>query len=292
MGKLVRCISTDGTLTVMAADTTDIVQKAADIHQTSAVTSAALGRLLTAASLMGSALKGKDDSITLKINGGGPAGTVLAVSDSSGNVRGYIQQSVVELPLNKKGKLDVAGAVGTSGYVTVIKDLGLKEPYVGQTPIVSGEIAEDITAYFANSEQTPSVVALGVLVNPDLSIKAAGGFIIQLLPTAMEDTIEKVEKSIESIEPVTTLLSRGMTPRELCSHVLSEFEIEELDSSEPQYKCTCSRKRVEAALISTGKAELADMAKQEKTEVGCQFCNKKYIFTPADLEELIKRATK
>lgn len=290
MGKLVRCISVDGTLTIMAVDTTDIVNKAADIHQTSAVTSAALGRLLSAASLMGSALKGKDHSITLKINGGGPSGTVIAVSDSSGNVRGYVQQSVVELPLNKKGKLDVAGAVGTNGFVTVIKDLGMKEPYVGQTPIVTGEIAEDITAYFANSEQTPSVVALGVLVNPDLSIKAAGGFIIQLLPTAMEDTIEKVEKSIEGIEPITTLIAKGMTPEEICRHVLSEFEIDILDTAEPQYKCYCSKERVEAALISTGKEGLEEMAQDEKTEVCCQFCDKKYVFTPSDIRALMKRA--
>lgn len=292
MGKLVRCISVDGTLTIMAVDTTDIVNKAADIHQTSAVTSAALGRLLSAASLMGSALKGKDHSITLKINGGGPAGSVIAVSDSSGNVRGYVQQNVVELPLNKKGKLDVAGAVGTNGFVTVIKDLGMKEPYVGQTPIVTGEIAEDITAYFANSEQTPSVVALGVLVNPDLSIKAAGGFIIQLLPTAMDDTIEKVEKSIEGIEPITTLIANGMTPEEICRHVLSEFEIDILDTAEPEYKCYCSKERVEAALISTGKDGLEEMAQDEKTEVCCQFCDKKYVFSPSDIRALIKRAEK
>lgn len=276
----------------MAADTTDIVNEAANIHQTSAVVSAALGRLLTATSLMGSALKGKDNSVTVKINGGGPVGTVLAVSDFQGNVRGYVQQNVVEIPLNKKGKLDVSGAVGTDGFVTVIKDLGLKEPYIGQTPIITGEIAEDITAYFATSEQTPSVVALGVLVNPDLSIKAAGGFIIQLLPTAMEDTIEKVERCIKSVEPVTKLIERGMTPEEICHYVLPEFEIEELDSANPVYKCYCSRSKVESALISTGLAELNDMATQEKTEVGCQFCNANYVFTPDDIKRLIKRATK
>lgn len=291
MGKLIRCISTDGTLTVMAADTTDIVNEAVKIHKTSAVISAALGRLLTAASLMGSALKGKDDSITVKINGGGPAGTVLAVSDSSGNPRGYVQNSVVEIPLNEKGKLDVKGAVGTDGFLTVIKDLGLKEPYVGQIPIVSGEIAEDITQYYATSEQVPSVVALGVLVNPDLTIKAAGGFIIQLLPTAMDDTIEKVEKSIQNIESVTQMIEKGMTPEEICHHVLSEFEIEELDSANPVYKCSCSKQRVEAALISTGREALEEMAQDEKTEVGCQFCNKKYVFTPKDIRELLKRST-
>lgn len=290
MGKLVRCVSTDGTLTVMAVDSTDIVNSAAEIHQTSAVTSAALGRLLSAASLIGSTLKGKNDSVTLKINGGGPAGTALAVSDSQGNVRGYVQQNVVEIPLNEKGKLDVAGAIGTDGYVTVIKDLGLKEPYVGQTPIVTGEIAEDIASYFAVSEQIASVVALGALVNPDLTIKAAGGFIIQLLPSAMEDTIKKVEKSIKNIEPVTTLISKGMTPKEICRHALSEFEIEELDSSNPIYKCYCSRERVEAALISTGRQGLEEMAMDEKTEVCCQFCDKKYVFTPKNIKELMKKA--
>lgn len=271
----------------MAVDSTDIVKEAERIHKTSAVTSAALGRLLTAASLMGSALKGKDDSLTLKINGKGPCGTVMAVSDSMGNVRGCVQNGIVEIPLNKKGKLDVAGAVGKDGYITVIKDLGLKEPYIGQTPIVSGEIAEDITSYFAVSEQTPTVCALGVLVNPDLTIKAAGGFIIQLLPTAMDDTIEKVERSIQGIEPVTTLIAGGMTPEEICRHALSEFELDVLDSAKPVYKCNCSRERVEAALISTGREELLSMAEDEKTEVCCRFCDKKYVFTPSDIKKLI-----
>jgi len=292
MGNLVRCISVDGTLTVMAVNSTDIVSEAERIHKTSAVTSAALGRLLTAASLMGSALKGKDDSLTLKINGKGPAGTVMAVSDSMGNVRGCVQNPIVEIPLNKKGKLDVAGAVGTDGYVTVIKDLGLKEPYIGQTPIVTGEIAEDITSYFAVSEQTPTVCALGVLVNPDLSIKAAGGFIIQLLPTAMDDTIEKVERSIQNIEPVTTLITKGMSPEEICRHALSEFELEVLDTASPVYKCNCSRSRVESALISTGRDELLSMAEDEKTEVCCRFCDKKYVFTSNDIKSLLKKASK
>lgn len=290
MGKLVRCISTDGTLTAMAVNSTDIVSEAERIHKTSAVTSAALGRLLTAASLMGSALKGRDDSLTLKINGKGPAGTVMAVSDSKGNVRGCVQTAVVEIPLNKKGKLDVAGAVGKDGYVTVIKDLGLKEPYIGQTPIVTGEIAEDLTSYFATSEQTPTVCALGVLVNPDLSIKAAGGLIIQLLPTAMDDTIEKVERSIQNLEPITALIAKGMTPEEICRHALSEFELEVLDCASPVYKCNCSKQRVESALISTGREELLSMAQDEKTEVCCRFCDKKYVFTSDDIKALLKKA--
>ncbi len=292
MGKSVRCISRDGTLTAMAVNSTDIVNRAVEIHETSAVCSAALGRLITAASLMGSALKGKDDSITLRLNGGGPAGSVIAVSDSEGNVRGYVGQSVVEIPLNNKGKLDVAGAVGKDGFLTVIKDLGMKEPYVGRTPIVSGEIAEDITAYYSISEQTPTVCALGVLVNPDLTVRAAGGLIIQLLPTAMDDTIDLVEKSIEGLEPISTLIDRGMTPEEICRHALKYFDLEVLDDAEPTYKCYCSKKRVESALISTGKEELLSMAEDEKTEVSCQFCDKKYVFSPEDIMNLVKKATK
>ena len=290
MGKLVRCISSDGTLTVMAADTTDIVNTAQEIHKTSAVVSAALGRLLTAACLMGSALKGKDDSVTLRINGGGPAGTVLAVSDSSGNVRGYAVNPVVEIPLNDKGKLDVAGAVGTDGALTVIKDLGLKDPYVGQIPIASGEIAEDITSYFAVSEQIPTVCALGVLVNPDLTIRRAGGFIIQLLPTADDSVIDLVEKCIEGIEPVTKMLDSKMTPEEICRHVLADFELEVLDEAQPEYRCNCSRDRVSKALISMGREELSDIMKDERTEVCCQFCEKKYVFTPADIAKLIEQS--
>ncbi|MBR6313515.1 MAG: Hsp33 family molecular chaperone HslO [Clostridia bacterium] len=292
MATSVRCISVDGTLTVTAIDGTDIVNRAAEIHKTSAVTSAALGRLLCAASLMGSALKGKDDSLTLRINGGGPAGTVMAVSDSEGNVRGYVQQPVVELPLNKLGKLDVAGAVGKNGFVTVIKDLGLKDPYVGQTPIVSGEIAEDLTAYFASSEQIPTVCALGVLVNPDLTIKAAGGFLIQLLPTAQDDTIDKVERSIEGLPSVTTLLTQGLTPEEICRRALRLFDLEVLDTASPAYRCRCSREKVEAALISTGKEELLEMAQQQTTEVQCQFCDKVYRFSADEIRALVRHASK
>ncbi len=288
MDKLVRMISKDGTLTVMAVDSTQMVNRAAYIHMTSAVTSAALGRLLTAASLMGSVLKGKDDNITLRINGGGPAGSVIAVSDSDGNVRGYVANPVVEIPLNNKGKLDVAGAVGTDGTLTVMKDLGMKEPYIGQIPIATGEIAEDVTSYFAVSEQIPTVCALGVLVDTDLSIKHAGGFIIQLLPTALDDTIDKVEECIKDIEPVTKMLEKGMTPEEICRHVLSCFDLEYLDDSEPEYKCNCSRQRVERALLSMGVAELEEMAKEDKHKISCHFCNKKYTFKSEDIKKLIR----
>lgn len=290
MNKLVRCISKDGALVVMAADTTDMVERSQQIHKTSAVTSAALGRLLTASSLMGSMLKGDNESVTLRVNGGGPAGTVMAVSDSSGNARGYVQNPVVEIPLNSKGKLDVAGAVGIDGSLTVIKDLCLKEPYVGQIPLVSGEIAEDITSYYAISEQIPSVCALGVLVNPDLSIKAAGGFIIQLLPTATDETIDAVERSIKDIPSVTAMLCDGLSPEDICRRVLGEFELDVLDASMPEYKCNCFRERVEAALISTGAQSLEELSKEENTEVCCQFCDKKYDFSGEDIKRLLKSA--
>lgn len=288
MGKLVRMISADGTLTAMAVDTTDIVSEMERIHKTSAVTSAALGRLLTAASLMGAVLKGRDDSVTLRLNGGGPAGVVIAVSDSEGNVRGYVENPIVEIPLNIKGKLDVSGAVGKDGTLTVMKDLGLKEPYIGQVPIVSGEIAEDITSYYAVSEQTPTVCALGVLVNPDLTIKAAGGFIIQLLPTAAEDTITLVEECIRDIPSVTQMLTSGLDPEQICRKVLKKFELEYLDGSEPKYRCSCSRQRVEKALISTGKEALEEMAEDNGTEVCCHFCDKKYRFSSEEIRKLAR----
>lgn len=290
MSELVRMISSDGTLTVIAAETTDIVKRMKRIHQTSPVTSVALGRLITAASMMGAVLKGKDDSITLRINGGGPAGSLIAVSDSLGNVRGYVSNPVVEDMLNDKGRLDVAGAVGKEGTLTVMKDLGMKEPYIGQIPLVSGEIAEDITSYFAISEQLPSVCALGVALKPSKAINVAGGFIIQLLPTAMDDTIDKVEECLKGIEPITQMLSNGMTAEEICRHVLKGFELEILDTSNPEYKCNCSKERTEKALLTLGKEELLDMANDPQTEVSCHFCDKKYVFTPSEIKKMADKA--
>lgn len=288
MAHSVRCISKDGTLFVMAADTTDIVETARRLHHTSKVCSAALGRLLTGCSFMGQLLKGNDDTVTLRVKGGGEAGVVVAVADSDGNVKGYIENPNVELPLNSKGKLDVGGAVGKDGYITVMRDLGLKESYIGQTPLVSGEIAEDITAYYAMSEQTPTVCALGVLVNPDLTIAVAGGFMVQLLPTADSEAIDRVEKCIQDIPAVTTMLAEGLTPLDICRKVLSEFELEQLDESFPEYRCDCSRDRVARALVTLGKEELLSMAQDEFTEVNCHFCNKKYKFTPAEIKALAK----
>lgn len=288
MSEIVRMISADGTLTVIAAETTDIVKRMKRIHQTSPVNSVALGRLITAASMMGAVLKGQDDSITLRLNGGGPSGSLIAVSDSQGNVRGYVSNPVVEDMFNDKGRLDVAGAVGKDGTLTVMKDLGMKEPYIGQIPILSGEIAEDITSYFAISEQLPSVCALGVALKPSSAINVAGGFIIQLLPTAMDDTIDKVEECIKGLEPITQMLSSGMTVEEICRHVLSKFELEVLDTSTPEYKCNCSKERVSKALLTLGKDELLDMANDPVTEVSCHFCEKKYKFTSDEIKELAK----
>lgn len=288
MGKIVRYITEDGSAFVIAADTTDMISEMEKIHKTSAVNTAALGRLITASSMMGDMLKGKDDSITLRLNGGGPAGTLIAVSDSSGNARGYIENPVVEIPLNSRGKLDVRGTVGTDGYLYVIKDIGMKEPYSGSTQIVSGEIAEDITNYFAISEQTPSVCALGVLVNPDLSVSAAGGFIIQLLPGCPEEVISKIEYAISDIEPVTTMLSKGMTADDIATRAMKGMNIDKLDESEASYKCNCSKDKVIGALISTGRKALQEMIESgENTEVKCHFCNKIYSFSPEEIKEFI-----
>lgn len=291
MKNLIRMISDDGQLSVMAVDSTNIVSEMKKIHSTSKVCSAALGRLLTAASLMGSMLKGKEDSVTVKINGNGPCETVLAVSDSQGNARGYIGNARVELPLNEKGKLDVKGAVGTDGFLTVIKDLGLKEPYVGQTAIVSGEIAEDITSYYATSEQTPTVCALGVLVDPDTeNIICSGGFIIQLLPYAEDETIDRLEKDLETVKPVTTMLFNKLTPEDMCRTVLKSFTLEKLDDAQVEYRCTCSRDRVTNALIATGKDGLSEMAQDEVTEVVCNFCNTKYHFSREEINSLMNNS--
>lgn len=291
MGKVVRLISTEGDLTVIATDSTDIAAEAHRIHDTTNVCSAALGRLLTAASLMGATLKGENNSITLRLNGDGPAGAIIAVSDFEGNVRGYICNPHVQLPLNKVGKLDVAGAVGRQGSLTVMKDLGLKEPYIGQTEIISGEIAEDLTSYFAISEQLPSVCALGVLCAPDSEdIITSGGFIIQLLPTATEDTITRVEEGLRDIPSVTKMLTDGLTPEDICRRVLPNFELELLDESETGYKCTCSKGKVEQALISMGEEELKELLEDEETEVCCHFCDKKYVFSRADITHILKSA--
>jgi len=287
---MLRGISENGGIVFYGVDSTEIVREMERLHKTSAVTTAALGRLLTAASMMGIMLKSTQDSVTLQIKGGGPAGRLLAVSDGTGNVKGYVEHPVVELPPRADGHLNVGAAVGKDGTLDVIRDLGMREPYIGQVPLTSGEIAEDITTYFAISEQVPTVCALGVLVNPDLTIRKAGGFIVQLLPTADDTIIDKVEKCISDIDPVTTMLDKGLSPETICRTVLPAFKLDVLDTSEPEYRCDCSRERVSRALISMGRDELEKLKEDEKTEVCCQFCDKKYVFTPADIDRLLEES--
>ena len=289
MGKIVRTLSKDGLVLCCAVDSTDAISRMEQIHKTSAVVTAAEGRLLTAASIIGTMLKSTKDSVTLRMEGNGPAGMLIAVSDGTGNVKGYVGNPVVEIPLNRQGKLDVAGAVGNDGFLYVIKDMGMKEPYIGQVPIISGEIAEDITNYYATSEQIPTGCGLGVLVNPDLSVSAAGGYLLQLLPGAGEETISRVEENIKKLPPVSTMIRQGMTPEQIAFAALDGFEPNILDEYEMGYVCDCSRARVERALISLGTKELGEIEAEGKPiEVGCQFCDKKYSFTPNDIKNLIK----
>lgn len=292
MAKLTRAISTDGSAMAMAISSTDIAAQIERIHRSSAVVTAALGRLATAASMMGLMLKGEKDSLTLRVDGGGPAGTLIAVADSGGNVKAYVQNPVVELPLNAKGKLDVSGAVGKTGFLSVIKDLGLKEPYSGQVPLVSGELAEDVTSYYANSEQTPTVCALGVLVNPDLTVRAAGGFLVQLLPFADPAVIDRLEGNVAAMAPVSALIDQGKTPEEICRALLAGLEPQVLDTYQPQYRCDCSRERVERAVVSLGRAQLDQLIEEDHgTELSCHFCGKAYKFTEAQLQDIRDRAS-
>lgn len=275
---------------VSAVDSTDIVAKAERIHETSAVVTAALGRMLTAVSMMGNMLKGKDNTISLKIDGGGPVGAITVLADSTGNVRGYAQNSVVEIPLKPNGKLDVSGAVGTNGNLFVVKDLGMKEPYNGFVPIVSGEIAEDITSYYATSEQIPTVCALGVLVNPDLTVKKAGGYILQLLPFTEDEIITKIENNLARVKPVTQLLNEGMDIEDIVRDVLAGFDVEVIYTEEVEYKCKCSREKIEATLAGLGREELSSMLDDlPQVDVKCHFCNTDYSFSKTDIENILKK---
>jgi len=287
----ISAMSKSGDVVCYVLDSTEIVASAEQIHKTSAAVTAALGRLLTAASLMGTRLKNETASLNLQLNGNGPAGSFLAVSDSQGNVRGYVQHPVVELPLNQYGKLDVAGVVGRDGFLHVTRDFGFGEPYIGNTPIVSGEIAEDITHYYATSEQTPTVCALGVLVNTDLTVINAGGFIAQLLPGACEDAIRRLEANVNAMPPITQLLSDGKSPEDIARMLLDGFECEILEERTVEYRCNCSRERIERALISIGADDLEQMANEQPvTEVDCHFCTKIYHFTPEEIRSLAKLA--
>ena len=281
MSKLIRAISENGGAVVSIVDSTAIVAEMERLHHPSAVVSAALGRLVTGAVLMAANLKSGDDSLTLRVKGDGPAGLLLAVADGRGNVKGYVENPIVELPPRGDGKLDVGGAVGRDGTLTVIKDMG--QPYVGQVPLVSGEIAEDLTSYYATSEQIPTVCALGVLVERDLTIKRAGGYLLQLLPGATDQEISMLEENVGRMRSMTELLCDGKTPYEIIEEILKGFSPNILDESEVQYHCDCSRDRVERAYISLGQEELRRIAaEQETVEMKCQFCNKAYHLHAAD----------
>ena len=291
MDYIVNAITSNGAIRVVAADTTELCNRAQEIHKMSPTAAAALGRTLTAAAIMGSMLKSADDSLTIQLNGGGPIGKVVAVGDGNANVKGYVGNPLVDLPLNEKGKLDVGGAIGRDGMLGIIRDLGLKETYVGQVPLVNGEVAEDLTYYYANSEQLPTAVALGVLVDVDYSIRAAGGFILQLLPGAMDEDIDRVEKAVASISSVTEMLDNGKKPEDIVSQLLEGYEIEYFDNELPVYQCDCSRERTDKALISIGEKELTKLIEEDgKAEITCHFCDNVYNYTKEELEELLKSA--
>ena len=286
MGRIVRTISADASVVCSAIDGLDIVSEIERIHKTSAVCTAALGRLAMGTSLMGFGLKDKDDTISVRINGGGPIGNMVAVSDSYGNVKAYCDENIIEIPLKPNGKLDVSGAVGVNGTICIVKDLGLKEPYVGQPELVSGEIAEDITNYFAVSEQIPTVCALGVLVNPDLTVKKAGGFLLQLLPFAPDSCIDIIEKNISSMASITTMMEMGYTAENIAMKALEGLEPNVLDDFEVNYVCGCSREKTEKILYSMTKKDILELAEDAVTEVKCNFCDKVYHFTRKELLKL------
>lgn len=289
MDEIVRMMTGDGAVKATAITGKELTERARQIHKTLPVATAALGRTLMACSMMGNMLKGEDDSLTLRINGGGPLGTITAVSDSTGNVRGYVQNGHVDLPLKGPAKLDVGSAVGQDGYLTVIRDMGLKEPYVGSVALVSGEIAEDLTAYFAESEQIPTACALGVLVDRDQSVLCAGGYILQLLPGADSGLIDRLEKAVSQLGPVTEVLRDGSDAKALLERLLGGMELELLERIPVRYQCYCSKERVARAIISMGEAEIRDMiATQGQADITCQFCDAVYHFSREELEELLK----
>ena len=287
---LVRGMSMDGFVKVVAIRSTELVRRGARIQDTTPNATAAFGRALTAASMMGNMQKVENGSMTLQIRGGGPIGTITVVSDPEGNVRGCVTEPHVPLVEKYPGKLDVGATVGTDGTLTVIRDLQMKEPYVGSTELISGEIGDDVTAYFAQSEQTPTACALGVLVDRDCSVKVAGGYLVQLLPGAPDDVIDRLEAGIQRAGAVTKMLEAGMTPEDILGQVCGDLGVVFMETTEVSYKCYCSRDRVTSALISLGRKELEEIKAEGKIfPVECQFCDTVYEFTPADIDELLKK---
>lgn len=287
---ILRAMTTDGWVKAVAINSKNIVERARAIHNTTPTATAALGRVLSACAMLGNMQKIENGSVTLQIKGGGPLGTILAVSDAEGNVRGYVQNPHITLLEKYAGKLDVGAAVGTNGLLTVIRDLQMKEPYVGSVELVSGEIGDDVTAYLVQSEQCPSACGLGVLVDVDHSVKAAGGFILQLLPGAPEAIIDRLEAGIAAAGSVTAMLDAGLSLREMLSKVTGEMDLEFFEPTEVEYRCYCSRERVEATLISLGRDELTQIAEEGKdVRVECQFCDTPYVFTPDDVRSILTR---
>ena len=291
--QLVRAISKDGFVKAVAVSTRDLTERARQIHHTTPVATAALGRTLAAASMLGNALKGDGASVTLQIKGDGPLGTILAVSDNEGNVRGKVDDPAVDLPLRPDGQLDVGAAVGHEGMLTVIRDLNMKDPYVGSVSLLGGEIAEDLAAYFVESEQIPTACGLGVLVDRDRSVLTAGGYLIQLLPGAGEEIVSRVERGIMTAGSVTALLKADSDPESLLRRVMPDFELEILEKSPVEYRCYCSRERMEKALISLGPEEMRSLIdEQGSAEMTCRFCDSVQKFTREDLEGLLAGMTK
>ncbi len=292
MDRIVRATAGEGYIKMAIINAKDMVQRACEIHHCAPTAAAALGRTLIAASLMGEMMKEEKASLTIRINGGGPIGSICAVSDSSGYVRGYVEDPSVDLPLRSDGKLNVGAAVGRDGMLTVSRDLGMREPYIGSTELISGEIAEDITKYLLESEQVPSACALGVLVDTDLSIKAAGGFVVQLMPGAPEEFIDKLEENIFMMDQLTTILAED-GELELFNQVLKDFENHIVGEVPVGYRCYCSRDRVQEAISCIDNSELEEMIKEDKnTEVSCQFCDAKYLFTSEDFRNILKNKEK
>lgn len=288
---IVRGLAANKSIRVFASITTDMVEKARKIHKTTPVATAALGRTMTGASIMGYMLKGSNNTLTLQIRGVNQIKSIVAVANSKGYVKGYISNPHIDISLNDKGKLDVGGAIGKNGKLIVVKDLGLKEPYVGQSNLITGEIAEDIAAYYMYSEQQPSVVSLGVLLNVDGSVKASGGLIIQPLPDIEEDVLTKLEEAVKDIRPISSMVDEGMTGEDILKDVLKNFDVEITEEMETDFECDCSKGKIEKALISIGEKELRSIIEEDgKAEIQCHFCNEKYLFNKNELTKLLNDA--
>lgn len=288
---IIRAMADDGSIRAFACITKETVNEAFRHHKTSPVATAALGRVLTASAMMGAMLKNENDTVSVQLTGNGPLGRVIAVSDSQSRVRGYVDNPVVDMPLNSNGKLNVGAAVGVDGYLTVINDIGMREPHIGKIPLVSGEVGDDLTKYFAVSEQVPSAVGLGVLVDKDYTVKTAGGFIVQVMPEATEEDITRLETNLEAVKSVTALFDEGKTPEDILKMLLFGFEYHITDTLDTGYFCNCSRERVERALISLGSGELAKIIEEDgESELSCHFCSNKYHFDREELTHLMKEA--